>query len=390
MSMAEWHAYENSVRWRVSASGVEIAGSGVERTRGEPVTVRRVWERWHDPINTMARRYRVPCHLIVATICTESSGREDAVRREPGYVSDQQTPHRISAGLMQTLLSTAREAMQASFGLDWLLQGANSIEAGTAYIAKQSRRTNLDPPLVAAAYNAGRLKHQDGERNRWKLRQYPIGTGAHCDRFVRWFNDVVAVLDAHPVQPVLGLSALVDVSAPAPRRSPPVQVRADAISFADTARPDAVSEYSRGVLRDILRAAGLSSARISSTSRTPRDQARVMFNNLEQHGVAAQRRLYKTPGNRIIDAYVAARKLGRSDDETKLAMETAIKTIGPATVSRHCADARKLNVFDVGPKSISDVVAFERAVKAERRVAKFLTPPGDPGYHLEIPQPQDA
>jgi hypothetical protein len=49
-----------------------------------------------------------------------------------------------------------------------------------------------------------------------------------------------------------------------------------------------------------------------------------------------------------------------------------------------------LNVFDVAPSSIKDKVAFERAVKAERRVTKFLTPPDDPGYHLEIPQPKSV
>jgi hypothetical protein len=46
-----------------------------------------------------------------------------------------------------------------------------------------------------------------------------------------------------------------------------------------------------------------------------------------------------------------------------------------------------LNVFDVAPSSITDRVAFETAVRAERRVSFFLTPPRDPGYHLEIPQP---
>jgi hypothetical protein len=47
-----------------------------------------------------------------------------------------------------------------------------------------------------------------------------------------------------------------------------------------------------------------------------------------------------------------------------------------------------LNVFDVAPSSLSDRVGFEHAVKGERRVSKFLLPPADPGYHLEIPQPK--
>jgi hypothetical protein len=30
------------------------------------------------------------------------------------------------------------------------------------------------------------------------MRQYPIGTSKHCDRFVKWFNDAVFVLERHP------------------------------------------------------------------------------------------------------------------------------------------------------------------------------------------------
>jgi hypothetical protein len=40
----------------------------------------------------------------------------------------------------------------------------------------------------------------------------------------------------------------------------------------------------------------------------------------------------------------------------------------------------------VAPSSIAKKAAFEKAVKADRRVSKFITPPLDPGYHLEIPQ----
>ena len=91
---------------------------------------------------------------------------------------------------------------------------------GTAYIAKQAKVTSLDPPLVAAAYNAGRLKHQDGKENRWKLRQFPICTGHHCDRFVQFLNDAVAVLGTHPKAPAMTIADVLDGAAP-PKSSPP-------------------------------------------------------------------------------------------------------------------------------------------------------------------------
>src|SRR5690349_17411511 len=110
MTLTAFHsAFEDGVRWRMVAAGVEIYGTGVERTRGAPSTVARVWETYAEAINRTARAWRVPCALIVATICTESGGRSDAVRLEPGYISDAKTPHKVSPGLMQTLISTARE-----------------------------------------------------------------------------------------------------------------------------------------------------------------------------------------------------------------------------------------------------------------------------------------
>src|SRR3712207_1929536 len=137
MSLTEFHGYKDSVRWRLVPAGVEIEGSGVERTRSVAKTVGRVWEAYAADINRTARARRVPCALIVATICTESGGRADAVRLEPGYKSDEETPHKVSPGLMQTLISTAREALQMSVDRRWLLEGPNSIEAGGAGIAEQ-------------------------------------------------------------------------------------------------------------------------------------------------------------------------------------------------------------------------------------------------------------
>lgn len=390
MALTEFHGYRDGVRWRLVPAGVEIEGNGVERTRSVAKTVMRVWDTYGTDINRTARARRVPCALIVATICTESGGRADSVRLEPGYKSDESTPHKVSPGLMQTLISTAREALQMSFDRDWLLVGANSIEAGTAYIAKQAKFTKLDPPLVAAAYNAGRLAYQSGGRNRWKLRQYPLGTGEHCDRFVRFFNDAVFVLGQHSKRPTVGLEAL--LSGPAPASSSNVArvgTREVKIEFGENANAADVTTYSIEVLEDILRTAGLKQALVSSTSRTPKDQARVMYNNLERYGVEAQKKLYAPAGDKVIDVYAKSKAEGKTADKIKLAMEEKIKSLGPTNVSKHASDPKILNVFDVAPSSISNKRAFERAVKEDRRVSKFLSPAkSDPGYHIEISQRQ--
>lgn len=211
-ALKELHGHNGGVRWRLVPDGVFVEGTGLERTSGEPITVTRVWEAYHVPINTWARHYGVYCELIVATICTESSGRADARRCEPGYESDATTPSKVSLGLMQTLISTAREALgKPDIDTAWLLDPGNAIRAGTAYIERQAGATRLDPPKVACAYNAGGVYDNDGDRNRWKMRQFPIGTGDHCDRFVKWFNDAVAILKSHASVPSLSLASFLGI-----------------------------------------------------------------------------------------------------------------------------------------------------------------------------------
>lgn len=140
-------------------------------------------------------------------MATESGGRPTALRKEPRYISDDETPHQISPGLMQTLISTARETLKDdTLDREWLFVPRNSIKAGTSYINQQKSKTDLDPPKVACAYNAGGVYDNNGSDNRWKMRQYPIGTGEHCTRFVKWFNDAVFVLKSHSTPPSYSLN----------------------------------------------------------------------------------------------------------------------------------------------------------------------------------------
>lgn len=196
------NAFANGVRWRLTPQGIEVEGSGIEHTPGAPLTATKIWEDYNDSINRWASHFDVPCAVIVATIATESSGHANVVRKETGYISDDSTPHKISPGLMQTLISTARSTLNDnSIDRDWLLDPDNSIKTGTSYIAGQRSKTLLDPPKIACAYNAGSLLENRGQHNRWKMKQYPIGTSAHCDRFVKWFNDAVEVLETHSKRP---------------------------------------------------------------------------------------------------------------------------------------------------------------------------------------------
>ena len=159
------------------------------------------------------------------------------------------------------------------------------------------------------------------------------------------------------------------------------------IKFGPNAVQANVTNFSLKVLEDILQAAGLSGALITSTARTPADQARVMYANIVRTGAAKQKQLYAAAGDMVIDEYVKAKKAGKTEVEIKAAMEAKIIAIGPTRISHHAADPNILCVFDVAPSSIARKAAFEKAVRADKRVKKFLLPPVDPAYHLEIPQP---
>jgi hypothetical protein len=191
------------IRWRLSPGGIIVGDeANPRRSGGAPQTLTRIWTSFRAPIEKCAAAYGVPAELILATIATESGGNASALREEPGFTSDEATPHRVSPGLMQTLISTARATLNdPSINRQKLLDPETSIRAGTAYIRQQARTTNFDPPLVACAYNAGNCYPQDGAQNPWKLRQYPIGTGKHADRFCEWFGDALTVLRADAPKP---------------------------------------------------------------------------------------------------------------------------------------------------------------------------------------------
>jgi soluble lytic murein transglycosylase-like protein len=179
--------FAEGVSWAVTGAGISIETAPARGTPGEPITVRTIWQRYGEECLASAKKYGVPVELIVATIATESGGDASA-RRVEKAVNDE------SVGLMQTLVRTARGALgQPGIKADDLLASALSIEAGTAYIAQQRGSTHFDPPLVAAAYNAGSLRRDPAEANRWQLVCYPIGTGRHIDNFTGWFADAMKV-----------------------------------------------------------------------------------------------------------------------------------------------------------------------------------------------------
>lgn len=150
-----------------------------------------------------------------------------------------------------------------------------------------------------------------------------------------------------------------------------------------------VSPYSKKVLESIMTASGVGQITITSTARTADDQARIMFENINNHGVPHQKKLYGSYGDKVIDHYSVLKSSGKTKAEIITGMSATITSLGPRNVSRHAGDPNKLNVIDIAPSSINLALrkTFESVINNESRVSKLITPPKDPAYHLEIPQP---
>jgi peptidoglycan hydrolase-like protein with peptidoglycan-binding domain len=196
---------DGNARWALTKEGVRVDGK-LPRTGGEPETAARTWRDYRAAFEKCAAAYGVPVELLVATTCTESGGRAGDVRQEPGYVDDVSTPDKVSPGLMQTLISTARSATgDKSLDRAALLDAETSIRAAACYLKKQAvsakQPTNFDPPLVAIAYNAGSLRPK--EESPWGLVQTLRDKQQHifhADAYLQYFNDFFAVIGSDPAQ----------------------------------------------------------------------------------------------------------------------------------------------------------------------------------------------
>ena len=199
-----WQSRFGGLAWRVTPDGVETLGSGGPlRTRGEPRTMRFYWATWAAELLVAARDTGVPVALLLQIIATENGPAavdENQLhvlppRKEPGYVDDEATPHRISVGPTHILISTARAAMgEASIDRRWLLEPRNNIRAAATYVASHRAETGFDPILVGAAYNAGGIYEAVPGRSRWGNRWHLRTYGNHLDRAAAWYGDACAMI----------------------------------------------------------------------------------------------------------------------------------------------------------------------------------------------------
>lgn len=165
--------------------------------------------------------------------------------------------------------------------------------------------------------------------------------------------------------------------------------------FASSANADTVSNYSRRIIDTIATAAELDTRKlvITSTIRTPEDQARIMFGQLRENNISR----YGAAGRAVINTYQEFTQAGASATETRNAMRDTIQTYldRGQRVSNHLGNPEVMNVFDIAPSSINKkfTSSWENSLDAAMNsgtIDRYLGPRTktyEPAYHLEISQP---
>ncbi len=129
------------------------------------------------------------------------------IRKEPGYSDPVSTPDKLSVGAHHMLLSTAIETLNLPAGsektktdsitrliVDLASDSVFAAELALRYFQKRYSKHQLEPPLLAAIYNAGSLR--PSAKSSWNLYQF----GEHVDRWVAYYNTSRNIAVGQPVQ----------------------------------------------------------------------------------------------------------------------------------------------------------------------------------------------
>ena len=252
--MSDWKQYNGGRRWRVLASGqIEVEGQGVITSGGRPLTARAFLLEHGDAAHEASRMFKLSVPTIFGMAAIEairlkprpkgldwardkvvaylelalpgrawrllaSKGYETrgplnqyrldpvSLRYEDGFVGPEDTPSRVSAGLMQTLLTTAREmahdnpklrplgtdGKERQVQLGDLLDPRLSILYGTAYMRdrmdndRDLKKLGADFVGLTGSYNAGKLRAVPLKDNPFGIQAY---SPDRSEKGIRYYND---------------------------------------------------------------------------------------------------------------------------------------------------------------------------------------------------------
>jgi hypothetical protein len=158
-----------------------------------------------------------------------------------------------------------------------------------------------------------------------------------------------------------------------------------------------VSEYAKTVIKLALKESGMTTAVITSTMRSPKEQATIMLRNAKKN-YQKQIDLYGSSGDAVLKIYNENKHL--NDEQIIDLMVKKIEALEKEgkSVSRHCATEeqyKKRNVFDIGVNSTRslntnfNIDAFTKSLenlKKEGYINHFIdeTKKSNNCWHVEI------
>ena len=147
-----------------------------------------------------------------------------------------------------------------------------------------------------------------------------------------------------------------------------------------------LSPIAEATLRVLLTQAGERSVQIVNTYRSPEEQAKVLYANIKAIGAKANKKLYRNPAiaAKVIEAYEKAlEKIPHQTEAIEIGLLLqGINLVGADKLSGHC-DATN-PAIDILPASIKNRAKFEAAIKKNTKISKFVAPPKDTTYHIEL------
>lgn len=152
----------------------------------------------------------------------------------------------------------------------------------------------------------------------------------------------------------------------------------------DTALETGISQKTRKILEEVGTASKNNDIYITSTARTPGDQARIMYGNIARTGAAEQKGIYANAGDQVIDVYTAGINAHKTEAQIIQDMESKINELGPSTVSKHLADPNVMNTFDVSIRRLKNPNDFKAEMQKRTELHQLLDENG--AYHVEINQ----
>ena len=151
-----------------------------------------------------------------------------------------------------------------------------------------------------------------------------------------------------------------------------------------TAHEDRVSNKTKNLLKEVGKKTNNLDIYITSTSRTPYDQARIMYDNCIAHGSESQKNIYKQPGKNVIDVFISQSAANKSKEEIIKKMEEKVIGEGPSNVSKHCSDISKMNTLDLSYGKLKNSTSFYNEIKKRTELDLILEE--NNCYHIQIKQ----